>query len=148
MHCSPCLANTSPDTSNTVIWQEHFSEHLRSFLVARTSFHQKYSPRTMFVFKIQLCLAGCAFTGWGEIKGPVAWLGNSGLFSREAAHGPEGRQRKQVCSCEARVFSVRCVLRGEETALSTRQSSRRRGPPAVCPRRQRREVWAGTSDVK
>lgn len=41
VHCSPCLANTSPDTSNTVIWQKHFSKLLQSFLMTRTSFHQK-----------------------------------------------------------------------------------------------------------
>lgn len=83
LHGSPCLANTSPDTTNTVIWQEHFSKPLQSFLMVRTSFHQKYSPRTMFVFKIQLCLAGCTiFIGWSEIKGLIAWLSSSDLFSR------------------------------------------------------------------
>lgn len=98
-HHSPCLANTPPDTSNTVIWQEHFSKPLHLFLMARTSFYQKYSPRTMFVFKIQLCLAGCTvFIGWSNIKGPIAWLSNSDLSPREAAQGPEGRRRQKVCS--------------------------------------------------
>uniref|UniRef100_A0A672V1D7 Sulfate transporter-like n=1 Tax=Strigops habroptila TaxID=2489341 RepID=A0A672V1D7_STRHB len=62
----------------------------------------------MFVFKIQLCLAGCTvFIGWSNIKGPIAWLSNSDLSPREAAQGPEGRRRQKVCKPPANFIHVK-----------------------------------------
>lgn len=69
-HRVPCLANTSPDPSNPLIWQEHFSKPPQSFLVSRTSCQPKYSLRMVFVSQTRLCLAAAAGIketglGWG-----------------------------------------------------------------------------------
>lgn len=102
-HHSPCLANTSPDPSNPLIWQEHFSKPLQSFLVSRTSCQPKYSLRMVFVFQTRLWWGCTVSSSWTEIK--ETRLGSGAQIPKEVAHGPGFPLPKGCCEVETGLSS-------------------------------------------